>query len=322
MSVSTASAGPTNCASRSRSTPAHVQRLRASFGRQTVIALGVIGLALSLGDWIQSSFALRPLNADPGTTRRAFTSAAILRMKGQFPREIAPLVDDLNKLLARQEDLVRRARERAGDLAHGLKTPLAIIQIEARNAEQRGDAKTAALLREQVAAMNRHVERELRRARMSGAAAGGGALVDARETVERLIRTVQRMPGGQSIDWLDELPARGAVAHGPGRLRRNRRQPSRQRPQVRQIDRSGLRRLAGRGGRRSASTTTGRASRREDRERILRRGERATDDGEGSGLGLSIVIEALAQYGLTLTIGDSPLGGCRMSFPAFGLRLR
>jgi two-component system sensor histidine kinase PhoQ len=57
----------------------------------------------------------------------------------------------------------------------------------------------------------------------------------------------------------------------------------------------------------------------EDRERIMRRGERATGEGEGSGLGLTIVIEALAHYGVALTIGASPMNGCRMSFPAVGL---
>ena len=59
---------------------------------------------------------------------------------------------------------------------------------------------------------------------------------------------------------------------------------------------------------------------RDDRDRIVRRGERATGEGEGSGLGLSIVMEALEQYGLALTIEDSPLGGCRMAFPALGWR--
>jgi signal transduction histidine kinase len=57
----------------------------------------------------------------------------------------------------------------------------------------------------------------------------------------------------------------------------------------------------------------------DDRQRIIRRGERATGEGEGSGLGLAIVIEALARYGVALSIGQSPLGGCRMSFPALGL---
>jgi len=59
---------------------------------------------------------------------------------------------------------------------------------------------------------------------------------------------------------------------------------------------------------------------RPDRERIIQRGERATGEGEGSGLGLSIVMEALEHYGLTLTIEESPLGGCRMTFPAPGWR--
>ena len=207
----------------------HVQRLRTSFERQSVIALGVIGLALSLGIWIQSSFALRPLNAIREQLNRIH-GGLDLRMKGQFPQEIAPLVDDLNKLLARQEDLVRRARERAGDLAHGLKTPLTLLQIEASNAQQRGDAKTAASLREQVAIMNRHIDRELRRARMSGAAAGGGAFVDARETVEEThshrsayARRGNPRLAGPDCRWR-------AIAHGPRRLRRNCRQHPRQRP--------------------------------------------------------------------------------------------
>ena len=44
----------------------------------------------------------------------------------------------------------------------------------------------------------------------------------------------------------------------------------------------------------------------------------ATDEGEGSGLGLSIVMQALKHYGLALSIEDSPLGGCRVSLPAVG----
>ncbi len=295
----------------------HVQRLRASFGRQTVVALGVIGLMLSLGIWIQASFALRPLSSIRQQLDRVRLGLDS-RMNGQFPREIVPLVDDLNKLLARQEDLVRRARDRAGDLAHGLKTPLAIIQGEARNAERRGDARAAALLREQVAAMDRHVERELRRARMSGAAAGGGALVDARQTVERLIRTVQRMPGGQSLNWSDELPAEARLRMDPddfgeivGNLLDNARKFAKSTVRV-CLDSQGEAQMI-------CVDDDGPGISREDRERIIRRGERATDVAEGSGLGLSIVIEALAQYGLALTIGDSPLGGCRMSFPAAGL---
>ena len=58
-----------------------------------------------------------------------------------FPREVEPVVNDLNRLLDRQEQLVRRARDRAGALAHGLKTPLTILAGEARRLERRGEKR-------------------------------------------------------------------------------------------------------------------------------------------------------------------------------------
>ena len=294
----------------------NVERLRRSFERQVVLALGVIGVVLSLGTWIQSSFGLRPLKMVRDQLARVH-SGADARLTGRFPSEIEPLVSDLNKLLARQEDLVRRARERAGDLAHGLKTPLTILQIEARNAEQRGDAQTAASLREQISTMKRHVERELSRARMSGASAGGGAIVDAHDTVDRLIRTMQRMPGGDTIEWRNDLPDGARLGMDPddfgeiaGNLLDNARKHARSVVRV-SAD-------MGAEGRQVRFDDDGPGISHEDRDRILRRGERATAEGEGSGLGLSIVVEALENYGLAPVIEDSPLGGCRIAFPALG----
>ena len=295
-----------------------VARLRRSFARQVVLALVVIGVVLSLGTWIQSSFGLRPLKVVRNKLARV-NSGADARLTGRFPSEIAPLVNDLNKLLARQEDLVRRARERAGALAHGLKTPLTILQIEARNAEQRGDAQTAASLREQIAAMKRHVERELSRARMSGASGGGGALVDAHETVDRLIGIVQRMPGGETIDWRNDLPDGVRLRMDPddfgeivGNLLDNARKHAKSIVRISVDAKTAEPRIC--------FDDDGPGISRDDRDRIVRRGERATGEGEGSGLGLSIVMEALEQYGLALTIEDSPLGGCRMAFPTLGWR--
>jgi signal transduction histidine kinase len=125
-----------------------VERLRRSFGGQVIMALGVIAAVLSAGTWIQSSFALRPL-ANIRDQLARIHRGADSRMKARYPSEIARLVDGLNKLIGQHEELVRRARERAGDLAHGLKTPLTIMRIEARNAEARGDVRlaTARLIR-------------------------------------------------------------------------------------------------------------------------------------------------------------------------------
>ena len=53
---------------------------------------------------------------------------------GRYPTEVQPLVDDLNAVLAHREQAVARALAKAGDLAHGLKTPLAILGQEAARA--------------------------------------------------------------------------------------------------------------------------------------------------------------------------------------------
>jgi signal transduction histidine kinase len=293
-----------------------VERLRRSFAGQVVVALGVIAVVLSVGAWIQSSFGLRPLKEARERLDRVQRGDEA-RMTGRFPAEITPLVDDLNKLLARQEDLVRRARERAGDLAHGLKTPLTIIGIEANNAAKRGDVRAAASLRDQVEAMNRHVERELRRARMSGASAGGGAYVEARGTIDRIVRIMRPMPGADAIDWRNELPAAARLRMDPddfgeiaGNLLDNARKHTRAAVRICLDVEAGTKAIC--------FDDDGPGISPEDRERIIRRGERASAESEGSGLGLSIVLEALAQYGLALAIGESPLGGCRMSFPAVG----
>src|ERR1700676_879689 len=76
----------------------NVVRLRRSFERQVVMALGIIGIVLSFGTWIQSSFGLRPLKKLRGRLARVHRGADT-RLTGHFPTEVAPLVDDLNRLL-------------------------------------------------------------------------------------------------------------------------------------------------------------------------------------------------------------------------------
>ena len=83
------------------------------------------------------------------------------RLAGVFPAEIAPLATSVNALIDRQEDLVRRARERAGDLAHGLKTSLTILTGAARRLEEIGETTSAGRLRERIDQMRIHVERQL-----------------------------------------------------------------------------------------------------------------------------------------------------------------
>lgn len=291
-----------------------VSALRRSFTNQVAVALGLIGVVLFLGAWIQASFGLRPLKLLRDELA-LLNRGSKPRLAGKFPEEVAPLVNDLNRLLARQEDLVRKARERAGDLAHGLKTPLTILQGEARKCETRGEFDTAASLREQIALMRHHIDRELTRARTFGATAAGGTLTDVHATVDRLIGLVRRMPRGEMIAWENEAPNGLRLRMDPddfgeavGNLLDNARKWARSSVRVSaRISRNVAHIIV---------DDDGPGIPPEARDQIVRRGERAAAGGEGAGLGLAIVMDVLAQYDTALTITEAPAGGCRVGFAA------
>jgi signal transduction histidine kinase len=77
------------------------------------------------------------------------------RLDGEYPAEVQPLVDDLNALLARRDEAVRRAVGKAGDLAHGLKTPLAVLAKEAESAATAGQAALACAGRSTITSRTR-----------------------------------------------------------------------------------------------------------------------------------------------------------------------
>ena len=131
------------------------------------------------------------------------------RIAGAFPREVQPLIDDLNALLDHRAQTVRRALSRAGDLAHGLKTPLAVI---AREAER--DAVGAAAIRAAAPAGGADAPAD----RLSpGARPGGGGRLHARR-VER----ARRRRGGAG-PHADATPRRSGPRHRVGGRRHRRR---------------------------------------------------------------------------------------------------
>src|SRR5215813_12345219 len=75
------------------------------------------------------------------------------RIGGTYPTEVQPLVNDLNSLLEHREQVVRRALAKAGDLAHGLKTPLAVLAQEAEQCEAEGQREIASVIGQQVERM-------------------------------------------------------------------------------------------------------------------------------------------------------------------------
>ncbi len=286
--------------------------LRAEFAGDLARALVLIGLLLFGGAVVQVSFGLYPLGQMRRQLARVHRGTA-LRLEGVFPDEVAPLVDDLNGLLARQEEQVRRARARAGDLAHGLKTPLTILRGLERRRREAGDLESADLLRQQVEAMRTHVERELSRARTHGAAAAAGTLTDARLTVDRLIGLFARAPRGPELAWIDELAPDLRLRMDPddfgeviGNLLDNARKAAATTVRI-SAESQGA-------GVRIAIDDDGPGIAAERVAHLLSRGASEDPTAEGTGLGLAIVTAVLEEYGLTLDLARSPAGGTRAAF--------
>ena len=121
------------------------------------------------------------------------------RVDGRFPTEVQPLVSDLNALLEHQERAVRRAHAKAGDLAHGLKTPLAILADEAERAAARGQTELAEGIAEQVERMRRQIEYHLAQARAAASGATPGARCRVRESADALARTMLRLHADRGV---------------------------------------------------------------------------------------------------------------------------
>src|SRR5438067_2089010 len=79
-------------------------------------------------------------------------------VRGTYPAEVQPLVSDLNALLEHREQMVTRAVAKAGDLAHGLKTPLAVLAHEAERARTAGQHDLAAAVGEQGSRMKPQID--------------------------------------------------------------------------------------------------------------------------------------------------------------------
>src|SRR5262249_38244538 len=110
-----------------------------------------------------------------------------------YPEEVQPLVDDLNTLLDDRDQRVAKAAARAGDLAHGLKTPLAILAQEAERAETAGQHDLATAISQQVGRMRRQIDYHLAQARAVALGRDGHVRAAVQASAEGLARTLQRL---------------------------------------------------------------------------------------------------------------------------------
>lgn len=281
----------------------------SQFARDLALALGLLGVVLVVATSIQVGLGLRPLDA----LRRGVAdirSGQRKHLPVDVPVEVKPLVEEVNSLIDAQEREIERSRSRAADLAHGLKTPLAALAADAARLRERGEQDVAQGIEAVGDAMSRHVDRELARARARGKARRrGGVSTPLKPLVNSLIATLARTPVAQRLEFKTciaghpSMPLdRTDLAEVLGNLLENATRHAKTQVRI------------------GADATACPAVTVEDdgpgiacaeRARVLERGARLDERGEGAGLGLAIVQDVLSAYGWRLVLTSSELGGLK-----------
>jgi signal transduction histidine kinase len=273
---------------------------------ETLLVFGV-GFIVA-GIW-QFRLALVPLGRLRQQLSRLQDGSAE-RIEGTYPTEVQPLVNDLNSLLEHRERIARRAMAKAGDLAHGLKTPLAVLAQEAEQLEAAGQSESAATIGVQVERMRRQVDYQLTQARATSAGNVAAARCGVLESVEGLVRTLEKLYVARALKIEVDVAA-SHVVRGQredldemlGNLLDNACKWAKSRVAVKSEQEGGMVVVT--------VDDDGPGLPVAMREQVMRRGVRADEAAPGSGLGLAIVGELAQLYEGTIVLEGSPLGGLR-----------
>lgn len=282
----------------------------AAFNRQLYAYLALFGLGMIAINAVAIMLGLEPL----ARVRRALAEireGTTQRLDGEFPTEIAPLAEETNALIDSNRRIVERARTQVGNLAHSLKTPLAVLLNEGR-AIGDGEGK---LIVEQATAMQLQVEHYLQRARIAAQRESVVFRTPVNPLMERMVRVVQKLGPDRRVSL--SLPSMDIIFAGEkedmeeitGNLLENAMKWSRGKVRVAvglpadddpasphftlavEDDGSGI--------------PEGKA------REALERGRRLDETKPGTGLGLAIVSDLVKEYGGKLELGRSELGGLK-----------
>lgn len=232
------------------------------------------------------------------------------RVDGSYPSEVQPAVDDLNALLEHQERAVAGAQAKAGDLAHGLKTPLSVLVREAEQVARTGHGELADTIEAQVDRMRRQVDFHLARARAAASGATPGARSAVLESARGLARALDRLHNDRGVSLELKVAAEHTVRTERqdldemlGNLLDNACKWARTRVVLESARRNGLIVLTVDDDGPGIDGTMLKA--------VLRRGVRADEASPGTGFGLAIVRDLAELYGGSIALEPARAGGLR-----------
>jgi two-component system sensor histidine kinase PhoQ len=229
-----------------------------------------------------------------------------------WPRELAAVTGNLNALLDGERTRIRRYRDTLGNLAHSLKTPLAVMRQSLGSGATTKDALNAEIDR-----MSGIIEHQMKRAAASGGVLLGQAPVDLAPIVSELRAALLKVYGNKDLLFETAIePAaqfigdRADVTELLGNLLDNACKWAKARVRIEvTVDAGSNSRTA----LRLVVDDDGPGIAEGDRARVLERGGRADEATPGYGLGLSMVHDTVALYGGSMSIDASPFGGARLA---------
>ncbi|MCW8847666.1 MAG: ATP-binding protein [Sedimenticola sp.] len=279
----------------------------AVFRRTILLWLGGAAILLLLMQGAVLRWGMRPLR-EVAEDLRMIETGEQERLNGPYPRELNKLTDGINSLIEHNTASRDRYRHRLGDLAHSLKTPLAVLQGA-------GEGDDPELLREaiseQIPRMNEIIQYQLKSAAVAGRVAFAQA-TPLRPILDRLLNTLDKVYRDKAITWRCQIDPEQLFPGEPGDLleclgnvleNAYKYAKSRIEISIKVDEKQDIQRLS------LCIADDGPGIPVEVRERVLRRGERADQQMPGQGIGLSVASGIVHLYGGKLEIAESAWGG-------------
>lgn len=281
------------------------------FRKPLLGSLIAVAAGLCLAAMAQVAFGLRPL-------RKMRVALAEVRagkaetLPEDFPSEVQPLVTDLNDVIRINREMIQRARAQAGNLAHALRTPLTILSAEAERLAREGRPDAADAILQECRAMRRQIDHQIARARAAANRTIAGPQVKAAPLAGEVVSAIARLHAARAVAFANDIPADLEVACDPddlkeilanvldnaakwakGQVRISGLALDRQAEFVIEDDGPGVP---------AAKRTT-----------VFNLGERLDERPTGSGIGLTVVRDLVALYDGAVVLGESSLGGLKVT---------
>lgn len=283
-----------------------IEEAVSRFNRTLLLFFVLFGTGTVAATYFVIRIGLRPLSAATDALHDV-REGRQQKLEGVYPIEIQPLAGEINALIDTNRSIVDRARTQVGNLAHALKTPLAVIVNEVRSTKN----EQADLIGEQAGLMKSQVQTYLDRARIVAQRDVIISRTPVLPVLEKLVRVMQRLAPDIHFDIAQCEPQ--MIFRGEeqdleeifGNLLENASRFAKDRVLINVSDQNAAAQL------RIEIEDDGPGLSADGRKKALKRGIRLDESQPGSGLGLSIVHDIATEYGGKFILEKSDMGGLK-----------